>query len=393
MRRWGGRARLPNVTAVTLDSPEVLAGWRAMQSAGHVRSPFLTWQWATALAAVPEVSAALRVLQVTDGARTVGLLPVEHWRRSDGLRVLGLAGGEWLGPDHVDVVAAPADRASVATAVARHLVRLTSWDLLDFEGLSRDGALVSALASLRPPRVLRLHDREVTAPYVDLGERDPAALLPRRNLRQQVGRGLRMAQRSGGGLSVSTQPSEVLAHLPTLMRLHDERFQGVSQVFATPERRRFHMEAAGRLAEHRMARIYRLEVDGQDAALLYALGLGDRLYYYSMGMRPEVGLSPGRTLLGQVVLAAAAEGFAEFDLLRGDHEFKLRFASGSRSDLHLRLLRPTPNVLREMARRLPARAHGRFALHGQRAEDAAELEWSTASSQRPARRPAPHHRA
>lgn len=346
---------LPTVATLPLEHPELVPAWSALQSAGHVGSPFLTLQWAQALATVPEVSSAIRVLWVTDRTRTLGLLPLERWRRPDGLRVLGLAGGQWLAADHVDVVAAPADRASVATAVARYVAGTKSWDLLDWEGLTRDGALTVALARLRPPRFLRLPDREVSSPYVDLRPREPTLLLPSRNLRQQVGRGLRVAERGGGGLRVSTTTHEVLAGLHALMNLHNERFRGKSQVFATPQRRRFHLEAAARLAECGMARVYRLEVDGEDAALLYAFGLGDRLYYYSMGWRPEMGLSPGRTLLGQALLSAAAEGLAEFDLLRGEHPFKLRFASGRRSDLRVRLLRPTPRTLDGAARRLWAR--------------------------------------
>lgn len=348
-----GSASLPTVKAVSLDHPYLLPEWRALQSAGHVQSPFLTWQWAQALATVPEVSSDIRVLWVTDRARTLGLLPIEYWRGSDGLHVLGMAGGQWLAADHVDVVAAPTDRRSVATAVARYVARTRSWDLLDWEGLTRDGELAVVLDRLRPPRFLRLPDREVPSPYVDLRPREPAVLISSRNLRQQVGRGLRVAERGGGGLRVSTTASEVVTGLDALMSLHNERFRETSQVFATPERRRFHFEAAARLAEDSMARVYRLEVDGQDAALLYAFGLGERLYYYSMGMRPELGLSPGRTLLGQTVLAAAAEGLAEFDLLRGEHTFKVRFASGSRSDLQVRLLRPTPRSLASAGRRLP----------------------------------------
>jgi CelD/BcsL family acetyltransferase involved in cellulose biosynthesis len=125
------------------------------------------------------------------------------------------------------------------------------------------------------------------------------------------------------------------------MRLHVERFGSRSAVFATTARRSFHLAAARRFAERGLARIYALEVAGHDAALLYALQHGTRLYYYSMGMRADLGGSPGRTVLGQALLQAAAEGFTEFDLLRGDHDFKLRFSSGVRADAHTRLLRPT----------------------------------------------------
>ena len=328
-----------------LVDPGVLDLWRALQSSGAVDSPFSTWQWAQALASVPEVSRTIIVLCAYDAEQARGVLALERWRGVDGLRVLGLAAGRWAGPDHIDVVARPAAREAVAAAVVGHIAADPSWDVLDFEGLARDGALASELRRRLPGPVIRLPDRDVPAPFLDLRPREPALLLPSRNLRQQVSRGLRIAERTGGGLAVATTALEVGKVLPVLMDQHEQRFGTRSQVFATPARRQFHLTAAKTLAVHGMARVYRLEVDGRQAALLYALRLDDRLFYYSMGIQPDVGTSPGRTLLGQVALAAAAEGLSEFDLLRGDHAFKLRFASGSRSDLHVRLLRPTPRAL------------------------------------------------
>jgi CelD/BcsL family acetyltransferase involved in cellulose biosynthesis len=127
-----------------------------------------------------------------------------------------------------------------------------------------------------------------------------------------------------------------------MMQLHNARFGSSSRVFATPARRRFHILAARRLAAAGRARIYRLSSDEGHAALLYALSHDRRLYYYSLGIVPDRSPSPGRTLIGQAVLSAAAEGFEEFDLLRGDHDFKWRFADHGRADLTVQALRLTP---------------------------------------------------
>jgi CelD/BcsL family acetyltransferase involved in cellulose biosynthesis len=348
---------------MALDAPGLLDHWRALVPEGGGSSPFLSWQWAAALAAVPAVSASMQVLLVVQEERVLGLFPVEHWRDRAGLRVLGAAGGQWLGPDHLDVVAAPADRAAVAAAVVGH-VGAGSWDLLDLEGLSADGALSAALGRLRAPRFLRLPDREVPGPYVDLRPREPALLLPSRNLRQQVTRGGRAAESAGGGLRVDALPFEVVERLQDLMTLHQQRYAGVSQIFASGDRRQFHVEAARRLAGSGLARIYRLEVEGRDAALLYALKAGDTLHYYSMGIRPELAPSPGRTLLGQCLLSAAQEGLTELDLLRGEHDFKMRFASGVRVDLHVRIMRPTARSLRSIAGRAAARLGDRMRPDG-----------------------------
>lgn len=344
-----------SVTELTLRDPRLLAAWPELQERARSLSPFLTGEWFRALDAVPEVSTDVRVLLVEDGDAVLGVLPVERRRSSDGLHVLGPAGGHWLAPDHVDVLAAAEHGEQVAAAVTRHLAA-AAWDLLDFEGLAADGALRAALNALRRPTVVRLPDQTVLAPYVRLGSREPRVLLPSRNLRQQVARGLRTCEQTGGGLRVATSPREIRRLLPVLMQLHNERFGSDSQVFASPARRRFHLEAAALLAERGMARVYWLETEGQEAALLYALRAGERLYYYSMGFRLDLGRSPGLTLLGQTLLAAAQDGLQEFDLLRGDHAFKLRYASDTRVDLRLRLLRATPRSARWALGRLANRS-------------------------------------
>ena len=343
------------VAAVPATDPGMLAAWRALQADGAVGSPFLSWQWAEAVAAVPEIAAAVQVLRVDAGGRTLGLFPVDRWSGGAGVRVLGAVGQNWMGADHLDVVAVPGQETTVAEAVAAFVFRDRSWDLLDLEGLVRQGALAAALERRRPRTTRRLPDRGVVCPFVDLDARDTQLLMPSRNLRKQVFRGLRVAEESGGGLVLATSAGEVAAALPALMDLHQRRFGNRSEVFRTDARRRFHLEAGRRLAEHGMARVYRLRLGDEDAALLYALQLEDRVYAYTLGTSLDVGASPGRTLYGQMVLSAAAEGVAELDLLRGEHAFKLRFANGSRTDLHLRLLRPSPRAALMVAMRAAAR--------------------------------------
>lgn len=352
-----------SVAELTLSDPRLLDVWPGLQESARCLSPFLTWEWFRALAAVPEVSTDVRVLLVEDGGAVLGLLPVERRCSSERLHVLGLAGGHWLAPDHVDVLAVAEHCEQVAAAVTRHLAA-AAWDLLDLEGLAAEGALRAALDGLRRPTLVRLPDQKVLAPYVRLESREPGVLLPSRNLRQQVARGLRACEQAGGGLRVATSPAEIRRLLPVLMQLHNERFGSESQVFASPARRRFHLGAAALLAERGMARVYWLENEGQEAALLYAFRVDERLYYYSMGLRPDVGRSPGLTLLGQTLLAAAQEGLREFDLLRGDHAFKLRFSSDSRADVRIRLLRATPRSARWALGRLPDRSRQLRAVVG-----------------------------
>lgn len=343
------------VYSAQVGDPALDAAWSHLTERGALLSPFDHPAWAVSLAEVPGLAPTLRVLVVADGSdHVLGLLPLEWSRVGRGPRVITAPGGRWLAADAVDVIAWPEHREAAAAAIAAHLADAQDWDLLDIDSLQRDGALAATLWRLGP--AMLLPTQPVMSPYVDLSTgRDGLAWS--RNLRQQIGRALRAAESAGGGLEVATDPDRVVALLDVLMTLHVERFGEASAVFATPGRQQLHRLVAHRLAHQGAARIYRLDGgrSAKDAALLYAFRLGDRLFYYAMGMAPGVGGSPGRTVLGAAILSAADEGITEFDLLRGSHDFKLRFSSGTRANVSVRLLRPRLGGLRFVAQRIPGR--------------------------------------
>jgi CelD/BcsL family acetyltransferase involved in cellulose biosynthesis len=349
---------VPDLTTASrrLDDPAVAVAWRRLQGAGGVPTPFLSWEWCSALRDVPEVSRDVVVVVVRTEERVVGLLPLERVRDARGLTVVGVAGRTWLGPDHSDVVAAPADRAAVAAAVLARLARDPSWHELDLDGLASGGALAGAVdAVFRAPRFVVRSDA-VPVAYVPLdGE------IVSNHARKQVRKELRRAEAVGGGFSVVTDPARFPPLLEEMMRLHAERFGDRSRVFATPARRRFHQLAAQRLGAAGCVRVNRLQVGAVDAAITYHLVWGDRVLFYSGGLRTDHGRTPGFSVRVSAMLAAAADGLTEADLLRGDHGYKDRFASVVRDDVRRRVTRVGARVGLHVARSAAARLRARLA--------------------------------
>jgi hypothetical protein len=354
------------VTARPLADPAVEAGWRRLQAAGHVPTPFLSWEWASALRDVPEVSGDVVVLTVRAGDELVGLLPVERVRDARGLRVVGVAGRSWLAPDHSDVVAAPADRPAVARAVLDRLARDHSWHELDLDGLCPDGGLAGAVDEVfRQARFVVREPESVPVAYVSL--RGP---MVSNHARKQVRKELRQAEASGGGFDVVTEAERFPPLLEEMMRLHAARFGDRSQVFATPQRRRFHLLAAQRLGAAGLVRVNRLRVDSVDAAITYHLVWGDRVLFYSGGLRTDRGRTPGFSVRVLAMLGAAEAGFAEADLLRGDHGYKDRFESVVRPDVRRRVSRISPHVGLAAGRALTARLRSTATRGGDRTDRA-----------------------
>lgn len=345
------------VRRLAFTDSQVGTAWRRLQDEGGVRSPFLAWQWISAIVDVPEEFAGAEVIAVNSGRHVVGLLPILPLVGPGGLRTLGLA-PRWLGADHLDLVAEAQCRDIAARAVADHLASRRDWEMLDLDGLDPSGSLVPQLRRhLRPPRFLPLPAVPVPAPYVRL---EKSSRWWTSNAMKEAARKVRGAERTGGGFSVVKDPDEVAELVEELMELHNRRMGKRSEVFATAARRRFHLLAARRMADAGMARIYRLVAGGVNAGLQYDLVLGERIFFYQSGIVPEAGRSPGLTVVGQAIRSAADEGFKEFDLLRGDEFYKHRFATDTRQDTRLLVLRVTPRVavygggwvFRKTARRL-----------------------------------------
>jgi CelD/BcsL family acetyltransferase involved in cellulose biosynthesis len=329
------------VERMALTDGRVGPAWRRLQRAGAVASPFLAWEWVSALVDTPGADAGCQVLAASDGQRVVGLLPLHPLDEPARLRAWGLA-PRWMGADHLDVVAEPARRPAVAGALVRHLSTWPGWELLDLDGMDPGGSLAGQAARwLRPPRCVRRRVAGAPAPYVALRGTDAGL---RSSAMREAARKARRTERDGGGFSVVRCPDGVAGLLTELIDLHRRRMGDRSAVFATAPRRRFHLLAARRMAEAGLARIYRLRAGGVEAGLQYDLVLGDRVYFYQSGIAPAAGHSPGLTVLGQAIRSAADEGFAEFDLLRGDEPYKRRFATGTRCDVRVVALRASPRA-------------------------------------------------
>jgi CelD/BcsL family acetyltransferase involved in cellulose biosynthesis len=337
------------VDRVRLTDPSLEGAWRRLQDAGHVDTPFLSWEWASALRDVPELTADVGVLVARRGDEVVGLLPLER-TRIDGRRVLGVAGWYWVGPDHTDVVAAPADRPRVAAAMLAELARTPGWDVLDLDGLAPDGALASAVdGAFGRPRFVVRPTEELPIAYVAL---DGEVLS--NHGRKQVRKELRRAEAGGGGFTATTDPAAFPDLLDRMMDLHVARFGDRSRVFATPARRRFHHLAAARLGADGLVRVHELRVgpDPADAAAItYTLAWRGSLLFYSGGLRTDIGMTPGFSVRAQAMLAAAEAGFTEVDLLRGDHGYKERFRAEVRADVRRRVARVNPALVRTVVAR------------------------------------------
>ena len=127
-------------------------------------------------------------------------------------------------------------------------------------------------------------------------------------------------------------------NLDALFQLHSARWQSQDEVgvLATAALQTFHREVAAGFDALGILRLYELALNGQTVAVIYAFVHRRRWYGYLNGFDPRFAkLSPGSTLLANILEQAIGEGAEAFDFLRGEESYK--FAWGARERVNYRV--------------------------------------------------------
>lgn len=134
----------------------------------------------------------------------------------------------------------------------------------------------------------------------------------------------------------------IKAAMDLLFDLHEKRWasKGKSGAFASDTVRDFHRDLAKRLAEKGWLALLFLTVDGAAVAAEYSFDYRQKRYFYHGGFDPRFAAYGVRTLLHLKSLEMCiAAGFREYDFLRGDEKYKLRWDSQMRKNLEISVVR------------------------------------------------------
>ena len=335
---------------------EVVDQWREL--AERRGSAFMLPEWFATWMRHYGEGASARVLPAfaADGA-LLGVMPMVL--QAGKLRFAGANLG-----DHFAPVAAAEDEEKVAAAATDELdeARFMVLDRVDCGARWQRDLRVGARHEMR-----RIALRRDVLPYVDLRDLSWEDYLASRsrNLRSQVRRKTKKLERDHGAIfRRTTSAAELEADLDSFFELHDARWdpRGGSSL-STDRSREFHREFAALLLEHDWLRLWSLEIEGRVVASWYGWHIGGRYAYYLGGFSPDwEELSVGFVLLARTIRAATEEGAHEYDLLRGNEEYKSRFSTGER-EVETAVLVPAGSVARlavstearlwELSQRLP----------------------------------------
>ena len=265
-----------------------------------------------------------------------------------GVRRLRFLGDRFVGSDHLGLLVDPACGdaavARIADAIER---RKRDWDVVDLRDADAQSPFLRTLGDrLARVTLARPRRRVSVCPHIALPARfdrylESLGAKLRKNLRRaerqlrERGRVDWHEYRSGPGLDTAYND---------FVNLHGLRFQarGMTSTFLYDKSQAFHRKVVAAMAQRGMVRLYLLTIDGTPIAGLLGYAIGSRFTFFQSGMNPEwEAFSPGAQMVAHSIERAIAEGRTDYDFLRGDEDYKHRWATGSRETVAMTFCRPT----------------------------------------------------
>ncbi|MCY1077361.1 GNAT family N-acetyltransferase [Archangium lansingense] len=321
--------------------------WRSLSERGRM-SVFNTWEWLFGWHLQLGGRRRLFLLTVRDESGVLaGVLPLSlEERRWGGVRLKWLRwlGDEGVGSDYLDALLRPGDEAALADVLADALERVQhEWDILelsDVEETSPTVALLEASCRARGWNLERTGRNRCPYEVFEAGERFDTFLARTARADNFVRRRKWLERQAGFSLTRAEKPEELARALPEFFRLHELRW-GARSGLCAPDVQAFHQAVVPLLSAAGKVRIYLLSVGGRAVASVYALRHGRTFSYYNAGYDPEwKSRSVGLVLVGETFRDALAEGFSEYDFLRGVEAYKSDWARQLRTTVRLRIARP-----------------------------------------------------
>jgi len=294
--------------------------WDRLVSLQPLPSPFLRPWWLGSAA-----SGSPRLLLCIHGDELVGGAAFETdviGVRRPGIERVRCLGQGPLAPDHLDVIAAPGRESEVAELVLRWLHRPGN-RIVDLDGLATDGVLARSLGG---------HELSRTpAPFAVLPT-DLDTYMSHRpgRLRSTVGRTRARVAKTGATIR-HVHAADAERALADLARLHEHRWGDESAFLRAWDR--IHRAATSGMRDGAVLIHEAVDADGTVVATELDLVSGRSLAFYQAGRRTDREWNGiGSVLRAEVIGWAIDQGFTEYDMLRGDEDYKADWA-GSRRDV------------------------------------------------------------
>lgn len=323
--------------------------WNELLLSSSCNTLFLTWEWQYTWWMNLAEGRTLLLLTVRDGEKLIGLAPLSlrpaDYPRMVPFRVLELIGTGSVGSDYLSIIVRGGDEKRALAEMCRHLVSRKF--VLEMSNTERSSSIMIAAAlQMQELGCRTARHTQNFSPYIDLSNCTWGSYIARKGSSSQS-RYKKKIKRMHRDFSVSmnrtTTEEQRSSDLGTMIELHLKRWsgRGGSNAFGTAALCKFHDTFSRIALQNDWLRLYILRLNGQPAAAVYGFSYLGVFYYYQAGFDPQFSqYSVGLLSVGLTLELAIAEGATEYDMLRGEEEYKYIWANDERELVCLRIYPP-----------------------------------------------------
>lgn len=328
------------------------ARWNELAS-----NPFQRWEWLGSWMEAFETQYSMAALKVLDGDRIRGFAPLCIDQRLTSGRTLMFMGAGKACTDHLSILTEDGHATEVCEAIADWLIdeapNNCAWDHLELIGVDLHDLAVDLLVTALEKRGVRTDVSDGLGCYaIDL----PSTWDDYVKMRSKSGRReIRQSARNidDGLIQVKTIESadELNRYWGDFVDLHQRRRtdSGTDNCFEHPHFESFLRTAATRLLDAGLLRFIVALAEDQPVGVQFSVADHSAWHFYQSGMDPEASsLRPGLSVFCHTIRESIEAGLSQFDMMRGDEPYKLRWRA---------TLRPTQEV-RAFSPRLASQVRG-----------------------------------
>ena len=311
--------------------------WNKLLQQSDSGTVFLTWEWLQTWFKYLSAGQSLHVLRVSSGEETLALAPLLLQPRTVdrilGVQSVGFLGAGKAGADHLDFLIRRDSEPQTLAALRSYIQdrRL----MLTLANIRQDCAASRWAAQMKDHNWRSFDAKTNICPFVRLTGHSWESYLDSLGSehRYHVRRKLRSLSRNFDVQLVRVATEEQRRDaLALLIEFHNRRWKGLSCAFNTPSLVSFHDEFTRLALAKDWLRLYVLQLNGRPVAWLYGLRYNDVFYFYqsAFDMEGYGKHSVGLALMALTIKASIEEGVQEFDLLRGEEQYKFHWANAVR---------------------------------------------------------------
>jgi len=329
------------VTDSALAFQNLKADWDDLLNKSLHPHIFLSWDWLYCWWKYFGEKKQLRILIARDQVGTIkGIAPLfvttEKWGLRN-LKVVKFLGTYPISSEYLDFICEERYAREATVSFLSYLTALKGVDLLFFSDMLPDSL------------VLKSAKETCSGTFqIETGETCPRIAFPAdwETFVKSVNRRVREYVKSNWKFFIGEKqarlkkagPADYEQALSELFRLHTSRWQakGKKGSFALKEKRDFHQEICRRFLEKNQLGLYYLELNQKIISVLYGFVYQDTYYYYQTGFdRSFENKKPGLLVLYHAIEQSFQAGLKSFDFLRGEEEYKLKWANSRNQTHHL----------------------------------------------------------